>query len=413
MILSKAQNSKQEIQIIQAWKALEASSENNITLKHHGYQLSGSKFHFWNWTASSRHLTTWKILGDAEQNRRFVRPQMLLFGECKMATMAKKQASCSSKSRKPMLEGTTLLGMDLFSSIFQHDILNMLMLPILSMMLPITMNKFANRIVTTSRMLKIVAGQCKNTSEIVEETDVVYERLVWLIPVWSSTVIYKKATYLASITRSTHDSYPFDCLQFVATSLDNIANKPPRSKRYVLYLPRTSQRLRQLSNEPNIVADLARISHAHHFDFISFSHSDLTSDASIFKHAALIIGPHGGALANIILCSRKTAVIEIAALASAKDVRYCFSGIAFYKGLNYFMLPAETFGYRSKVMKVNRDRLVNQTELILRHIDMMEVHGTSLAAHSNTPGKLLTPDTRFSISNFCYGFASCMPSNPN
>jgi hypothetical protein len=26
---------------------------------------------------------------------------------------------------------------------------------------------------------------------------------------------------------------------------------------------------------------------------------------------------------------------------------------------------------------------------------------------------LLTPDTRFSISNFCLGFASCMPSNPN
>ena len=64
----------------------------------------------------------------------------------------------------------------------------------------------------------------------------------------------------------------------------------------------------------------------------------------IFKKAGMIVGAHGGGLANILWSSIGTKVIEVLPVTSAADgrrARVCYASIAGSLGLDYTMIPVE------------------------------------------------------------------------
>ena len=70
----------------------------------------------------------------------------------------------------------------------------------------------------------------------------------------------------------------------------------------------------------------------------------LISQYMIFKKAGMIVGAHGGGLANILWSSIGTKVIEVLPVTSAADgrrARVCYASIAGSLGLDYTMIPVE------------------------------------------------------------------------
>eukprot|EP00045_Choanoeca_perplexa_P017718 m.263825 g.263825 ORF g.263825 m.263825 type:complete len:423 (+) comp17614_c0_seq1:6437-7705(+) len=91
-------------------------------------------------------------------------------------------------------------------------------------------------------------------------------------------------------------------------------------------------------------------------------------DRRIFHHAAVVIGPHGGAFSNLPFCPSTTVVVEILpwsglkpAVASdvvKRDVRPCYWSMATALGLDYWQFEPQRFGFNQANMTFDGELLV-------------------------------------------------------
>ena len=89
--------------------------------------------------------------------------------------------------------------------------------------------------------------------------------------------------------------------------------------------------------------------------FEVFRYENATASARSFAAAAVVVAPHGGALANLIFCEPGTAVVEIV---PETNVRLFYGGLAYARGLRYFAVPAVEFaGYDRGDIVVDAERL--------------------------------------------------------
>lgn len=175
----------------------------------------------------------------------------------------------------------------------------------------------------------------------------------------------------------------------------------------VLYLPRPQGSSRAVENED----ELLRAIEAHLVPgiklkkFIHVPGSHLSEDAAQFQTAKVVIGPHGGAWANIVFMPPGGQVIEFIPMgrlsrANPKaNLRPCYYGLARACRLGYWMLEPRNFDFdRPQKMQVSVDEVLNG----LRHIGVLrdgfaaqQVAQVEGGAQRTTRHSGLLPGSRF------------------
>jgi capsular polysaccharide biosynthesis protein len=94
-----------------------------------------------------------------------------------------------------------------------------------------------------------------------------------------------------------------------------------------IYLKRTGKR--KLLNEAEIEAYLFSLG----FETVSCENISVRTQAAIFQHAEIVIGPHGAAFTNVVFCKPGTKVIEFF---SPKWINPCYWTVCCEQGLTYY-----------------------------------------------------------------------------
>lgn len=126
----------------------------------------------------------------------------------------------------------------------------------------------------------------------------------------------------------------------------------------VVYIPRIAGSSRSVSNEDEVLRIL-RMSFSNKV-LVYYPKNNWMQDRKIFSQAAFIIGPHGGAMANMIFAPVNTTIIEFLPLTYLKrkgqNERPCYFGLARGMGFKYYAVEPTGFSFDSP-MTVPTDKL--------------------------------------------------------
>lgn len=133
----------------------------------------------------------------------------------------------------------------------------------------------------------------------------------------------------------------------------------------VVYLARKAGATRSVANEAAVLATLRE----KWPDLrVVFPSNDWRKDRESVRTASVIIGPHGGALANMIFAPANTTIIEFTPLVQykrdGKNERPRYFGLAHGLGFKYHAVEPSTFDFDSGSMMVPTDRLANAIESV-------------------------------------------------
>ena len=129
-----------------------------------------------------------------------------------------------------------------------------------------------------------------------------------------------------------------------------LGGAPPAQRRTVLYASRNHDAYhgkRLVVNESAVVAAVSAAAAAADLEFVLFRFENTEASARAFSAAAVVVAPHGGALANLVHCSPGTAVVEIV---PAQTVRLFYAGLSYARGLRYYAFAAREFSYNGNVV---------------------------------------------------------------
>jgi len=91
-------------------------------------------------------------------------------------------------------------------------------------------------------------------------------------------------------------------------------------------------------------------------------------DRECFRRARVILGPHGGAFANLVFAQPGTHVIEFLPIyqlyGAGRDARAMYWGLSQAAGLDYWTVPPLNFDFESADMNVDVDEVIE----IVRHV---------------------------------------------
>lgn len=122
-------------------------------------------------------------------------------------------------------------------------------------------------------------------------------------------------------------------LQFLRQQLLKLADlHPPRHER--IYISRRTAHHRRVLNERAVLEKLQ----AAGFVSVELETLTLTEQIALFRHAKVIVAPHGGGLTNLLFCSPGTQVVEFMA---PQYMRHYYWVISRQLGLRHFFLTGE------------------------------------------------------------------------
>lgn len=110
--------------------------------------------------------------------------------------------------------------------------------------------------------------------------------------------------------------------------LRSIVPETPQQEVRKLYIERGKTMRRRILEEERIIKWLK----TQGFEIIDCGQMSVKDQAAAFAHAELIVGPHGGALTNLIFCRPGTKVVE---LLSSKYPNPCYRNLCGVAGLPY------------------------------------------------------------------------------
>jgi len=143
----------------------------------------------------------------------------------------------------------------------------------------------------------------------------------------------------------------------------------------VVYLARKAGTKRSVANEADVLATLRTQWPELR---VVFPTSDWRQNRESVKNAAVIISPHGGAMANMIFAPVNTTIIEFTPLVQykheGKNERPCYFGLAHGLGFEYHAVAPSTFDFDHGSMVVPTKRL----ETVL---DKLESSGSGRQVH--------------------------------
>ena len=129
-----------------------------------------------------------------------------------------------------------------------------------------------------------------------------------------------------------------------------LGDTPPAQRRTVLYASRNHDAYhgkRLVVNESAVVAAVSAAAAAVDLEFVLFRFENTEASARAFSAAAVVVAPHGGALANLVHCAPGTAVVEIV---PAQTVRLFYAGLSYARSLRYYAFAAREFSYNGNVV---------------------------------------------------------------
>jgi len=141
----------------------------------------------------------------------------------------------------------------------------------------------------------------------------------------------------------------------------------PRDR--VLYLRRDRNSKRSIEGEDQLLSRLqAELADSGLKLEVFQSSLDQDQDMECFKRARVILGPHGGAFANLIFAQPGTHVIEFLPIyelfQAGQDTRAMYWGLSQAAGLDYWTVQPRNFDFDSMNMKVDVDEVIE----IIRHL---------------------------------------------
>ena len=130
---------------------------------------------------------------------------------------------------------------------------------------------------------------------------------------------------------------------------DSFTSLGPQNKQgdMVIYIPRKKGTSRSVSNE-EVVLNVLR---AYFGDklIVYYPKNKWLEDRTVFESASIIVGPHGGAMANMIFAPVKTTIIEFLPLTRLKKLgeneRPCYFGLARGMGFDYHAVEPIDFDF--------------------------------------------------------------------
>jgi tetratricopeptide (TPR) repeat protein/capsular polysaccharide biosynthesis protein len=137
-----------------------------------------------------------------------------------------------------------------------------------------------------------------------------------------------------------------------------------------IYISRANAHHRRVLNEPAVLEKLRAVG----FVSVELETLTLAEQIALFRHAKVVIAPHGGGLTNLLFCSPGTQVVE---LVTPQYTRHYYWVISQQLGLRHFFLvgselacaPIQRLMYPSPLME---DIWVNLTALnaVLNHLEL-------------------------------------------
>ncbi|MFG1481149.1 glycosyltransferase family 61 protein [Xanthobacter sp. V4C-4] len=134
-----------------------------------------------------------------------------------------------------------------------------------------------------------------------------------------------------------------------------------REDRALLYVPRGTVRMRRVVNEPEVIAHLRKRG----FRIFDAGAHPIGEQVRAFKNAAMVIGPHGAALTNIVYCARGTPVIEVV------PEGYDQSPTSYRSLSDMFDLPYAHMVGRENPQGVRRNRCNSDFFISIPHLDRL------------------------------------------
>jgi hypothetical protein len=243
------------------------------------------------------------------------------------------QLSCDTVSHDPVsfLDMDLVMGYDLFSSAFQHDLINGL--PQAGLLADWVMEDTNQRGFLCQETVCNILRALQNMSKIniMNRGVLKYPMLVRSLRI--AFVEWERED-------RTWDCYPRAASYPATLYVSKTFQRPNQtSKKIILFLSRgsssTSQRF--IDNEPEVIrAHQEYISNNSDFSFEMYDHgSTLTApqQQELFYRASVVVGMHGGSFSNIAYCNPNATVIEINNNHSRRD---CFAGMAICLMLRYY-----------------------------------------------------------------------------
>ncbi len=139
----------------------------------------------------------------------------------------------------------------------------------------------------------------------------------------------------------------------------------------VLYLRRPSHRIRSVDDEEVLLLRLEQMLAGTPYRLDVFESSgDIEADSLRVHRAKLILGPHGGAMANMIFAQPGTHVLEFLPiyelLARGEDPRPSYWGLAQACDLTYWTTRPRRFGFNHQAMRLKFDEILRIAQRVLR-----------------------------------------------
>jgi len=122
---------------------------------------------------------------------------------------------------------------------------------------------------------------------------------------------------------------------------------------------------RTVANESAVIARLRAVADGTPgLTFHLFRFESQADSARIFADAEVVVGPHGGALANVVFCRESAAVVEIM---PERHARLYFAGVAYARRLRFYAFQADRFlSYDAPDIVVDPDALAALVRVALR-----------------------------------------------
>jgi hypothetical protein len=113
----------------------------------------------------------------------------------------------------------------------------------------------------------------------------------------------------------------------------------PRPRKYLIHISRFDVATRRVRNEPELERLLLQKAEQLGIDYLKFNrtHHSLAEAMELFRAAAVIVAPHGGANYHAVFSRAETLFIEFC---MAREL-HCLANIALSLNLNYWLVPID------------------------------------------------------------------------
>jgi len=137
--------------------------------------------------------------------------------------------------------------------------------------------------------------------------------------------------------------------------LDSVQPRTPGTPPFLVYVSRRDAHYRRVSNEQEILTRLKKVAQANNAELRVFVGNETSASATVrlFSGAAMVVGPHGGGLSNVLFCQDGASLVEFA-LPEPTMRFYAHAAVAL--SLDYWVVTAPPDSFR-KDFEINADEV--------------------------------------------------------